>query len=161
MSDATHTRGPKRRGIESEPVNLGFQIAPMIDVVFVIMLFFMVMAGAVKVEQELKTSLPGLAPPTLDTPKEMPDEIIVTVEETGVVTLNEEEFDTPESKEMPNFTSTLMLLKQEADNRGAKVLVTIEAEEQAKYERVVDVLNSMAKAKIGNVTFTVGSESFF
>ena len=29
---------------------LGFQIAPMIDVVFVIMLFFMVMAGAVKVE---------------------------------------------------------------------------------------------------------------
>ena len=35
--------------------NLGFQIAPMIDVVFVIMLFFMVMAGAVKVENELNT----------------------------------------------------------------------------------------------------------
>ena len=39
----------------------GFQIAPMIDVVFVIMLFFMVMAGAVKVEHELKTTLPGNA----------------------------------------------------------------------------------------------------
>ena len=37
--------------------NLGFQIAPMIDVVFVIMLFFMVMAGAVKVENELNTQL--------------------------------------------------------------------------------------------------------
>ena len=35
--------------------NFGFQIAPMIDVVFVIMLFFMVMAGAVKVENELNT----------------------------------------------------------------------------------------------------------
>ncbi len=161
MSDQAHTRGPKKRGIESETVNLGFQIAPMIDVVFVIMLFFMVMAGAVKVEQELKTTLPGLAPPALDTPREMPDEIVVTVEETGVITLNEEEFDTPESKDLPNFTSTLVLLKQEADNRGAKVLVTIEAEEQAKYERVIDVLNSMAKAKISNVTFTVGSDSFF
>ncbi len=161
MSDATHTRGPKRRGIDSETVNLGFQIAPMIDVVFVIMLYFMVMAGAVKVERELKTNLPGLAPPALDTPKEMPDEIVVTVEESGVVTLNEEEFDNPESKDLPNFTSTLMLLKQEADNRGAKVLVTIEAEEQAKYERVIDVLNSLAKAKIGNVTFTVGADSFF
>jgi biopolymer transport protein ExbD len=113
------------------------------------------------VERELKTSLPGLAPANLDKPQEMPDEIVVSVEETGVVTLNEEEFDTPESKDLPNFTSTLVLLKQEADNRGAKVLVTIEAEEQAKYERVIDVLNSMAKAKISNVTFTVGSDSFF
>lgn len=156
-----HGPGKKRRGIEQEAVNMGFQIAPMIDVVFVIMLFFMVMAGAVKVERELKTSLPGLAPANLDKPQEMPDEILVSVEETGVVTLNEEEFDTPESKDLPNFTSTLVLLKQEADNRGAKVIVTIEAEEQAKYERVIDVLNSMAKAKISNVTFTVGSDSFF
>ena len=155
-----HTRGPKRRGIETDSPNMGFQIAPMIDVVFVIMLFFMVMAGAVKVERELKTSLPGLAPANLDKPQEMPDEIVVSVEETGVVTLNEEEFDTPESKELPNFTSTLLLLKQEADNRGAKVIVTIEAEEQAKYDRVIDVLNSMAKAKISNVTFTVGSDVF-
>lgn len=155
-----HTRGPKRRGIESDSPNMGFQIAPMIDVVFVIMLFFMVMAGAVKVERELKTSLPGLAPANLDKPQEMPDEIVVAVEETGVVTLNEEEFDTPESKDLPNFTSTLVLLKQEADNRGAKVIVTIEAEEQAKYDRVIDVLNSMAKAKISNVTFTVGSDVF-
>jgi biopolymer transport protein ExbD len=139
---------------------MGFQIAPMIDVVFVIMLFFMVMAGAVKVERELKTSLPGLAPANLDKPQEMPDEIVVAVEETGAVTLNEEEFDTPENKELPNFTDTLKLLKQEADNRGAKVIVTIEAEEQAKYDRVIDVLNSMAKAKISNVTFTVGSDVF-
>lgn len=139
---------------------MGFQIAPMIDVVFVIMLFFMVMAGAVKVERELKTSLPGLAPQDPEKVQEMPDEIVVAVEETGAVTLNEEEFDTPESKELPNFTSTLVLLKQEADNRGAKVIVTIEAEEQAKYDRVIDVLNSMAKAKISNVTFTVGSDVF-
>jgi biopolymer transport protein ExbD len=155
-----HTRGPKRRGIETDSPNMGFQIAPMIDVVFVIMLFFMVMAGAVKVERELKTSLPGLAPANLDKPQEMPDEIVVAVEETGAVTLNEEEFDTPENKELPNFTDTLKLLKQEADNRGAKVIVTIEAEEQAKYDRVIDVLNSMAKAKISNVTFTVGSDVF-
>jgi len=35
---------------ETADASPGFQIAPMIDVVFVIMLFFMVMAGAVKVE---------------------------------------------------------------------------------------------------------------
>lgn len=150
-----------KKTIATEDVNLGFQIAPMIDVVFVIMLFFMVMAGAVKVERELKSTLPGLAPPTMDTPQEMPDEIIVGVEETGSVTLNDEEFDSPDNKALPNFTATVMRLKEEADNRNAKILVTIQAEEQAKYERVIDVLNSLAKARIANVTFTVGSDEGF
>ena len=152
--------GPKYHAVEADNVNLGFQIAPMIDVVFVIMLFFMVMAGAVKKEMELKSQLPGVGTPELSNDDTPPDEILVTVEETGVVTLNEEEFDSPEDKQLPNFTATLMRLKQEADTRTAKVMVTIQAEEQARYERVIDVLNSMAKAKISNVTFTVGSEEF-
>ncbi len=149
------------RTVESDNVNLGFQIAPMIDVVFVIMLFFMVMAGAVKKEMELKSQLPGVAPASADAPQEMPDEIIVGVEESGVVTLNEEEFDTPTDKKLPNFVATLKRLKQEADNRNAKVIVTIQAEEQAKYERVIDVLNGLAVARIANVTFTVGSDAGF
>lgn len=154
--------GPKQHHqIEQEQLAVGFQIAPMIDVVFVIMLFFMVMVGSVKVERELKSQLPGLAPPSADAPQEMPDEIIVGVEETGSVTLNEEEFDTPTDKKLPNFTATLMRLKQEADNRNAKVIVTIQAEEQATYERVIDVLNALAVAKVANVTFTVGGDTGF
>lgn len=149
------------RQVEAEAVNLGFQIAPMIDVVFVIMLFFMVMAGAVKVERELKSALPGLAPANPTEEQVMPDEIIVAVEESGSVLLNEEELDPATSKPMPNFYSSVRRLKQEADNRGAKVLVTIEAEEQAKYERIIDVLNALAKAQIANVTFTVGSADEF
>jgi len=144
--------------MEVEAVNLGFQIAPMIDVVFVIMLFFMVMAGAVKVERELKQQLPGVNVVSADNAPEMPDEITVGVEESGHVTLNEEELDPPDSKTMPNFVATMMRLKQEADGRKAKVLVTIQAEEQAKYERVIDVLNCLAKAQVSNVTFTVGEE---
>ena len=149
------------RQIAAEEANMGFQIAPMIDVVFVIMLFFMVMAGAVKVERELKSQLPGMAPATPTDDQVMPDEITVGVEESGSVTLNEEELDPPNAKALPNFTSSLMRLKQEADNRNAKVLVTIQAEEQAKYERVIDVLNALAKAKVANVTFTVGTEEGF
>lgn len=151
----------KHRQIATEEGTIGFQIAPMIDVVFVIMLFFMVMAGAVKVERELKSQLPGIAPSQPTNESVPPDEINVGVEESGAVTLNEEELDTPDNKALPNFTSSLMRLKQEADNRGAKVLVTITAEEQAKYERVIDVLNSLAKAKVANVTFTVGSDQGF
>ena len=71
----------------------GFQIAPMIDVVFVIMLFFMVMAGAVKVEHELKTTLPGNAETAKET--ELPDEVTIGVSETGEITLNEDPVGAP------------------------------------------------------------------
>lgn len=152
----------KHREIETEQLAVGFQIAPMIDVVFVIMLFFMVMVGSVKVERELKSQLPGLAPPSADAPQEMPDEIIVGVEESGAVTLNEEEFDSGRpDKALPEFINTLKRLKQEADNRNAKVIVTIQAEEQATYERVIDVLNALAVAQVANVTFTVGGDEGF
>ena len=56
----------RRLEVDPNEGTVGFQIAPMIDVVFVIMLFFMVMAGAVKVEKELNVTLPG----TVDTAKE-------------------------------------------------------------------------------------------
>lgn len=151
--------GKKRRVLNVDEVNVGFQIAPMIDVVFVIMLFFMVMAGAVKVERELKIQLPGLGTPVTEE-NAPPDEIIVAVEETGIVCLNDEPFDTATDKALPNFTNTLRRLKQEADHRKAKVIVTIQAEEQARYERVIDVLNVLAKVQIANVTFTVGGEEF-
>jgi biopolymer transport protein ExbD len=138
----------------------------MIDVVFVIMLFFMVMAGSQKKEMELKSQLPGLAPASADAPQEMPDEIII--KHRGIrhrdcstrknSTIPAPKPAAPDLDKLPNMTATLKRLKQEADNRNAKVIVTIQAEEQAKYERVIDVLNSLAIAKVANVTFTVGGD---
>src|SRR6187401_648398 len=89
---------------------LGFQIAPMIDVVFVIMLFFMVMAGAVKVERELNTQLPGNAE-TQDA-TDMVDEMVVTIAESGEISLNDEPMDSPTSREMPSLKATLIRLKK-------------------------------------------------
>ncbi len=136
--------------------NLGFQIAPMIDVVFVIMLFFMVMAGAVKVENELNTQLPGTAETSGAT--EFVDEQIITISDTGEVSLNDEPFDSPESRDLPQLKGTLMRLKQNADTAKAPSVVTIISDEQAKYSRTVDVLDALALAKIDNVTFTVNEE---
>src|ERR1051325_7806638 len=90
----------------------GFQIAPMIDVVFVIMLFFMVMAGAVRIENELNTQLPGTA--TTSNSTEFVDEQIITIADTGEVSLNDEQFDSAHCKELPQLKATLMRLKQNA-----------------------------------------------
>jgi len=135
---------------------MGFQIAPMVDVVFVIMLFFMVMAGAVKVENELSTRLPGSAESS--SAAEFTDETIIAISDEGEVSLNEEPFDTPTSADLPQLRSTLMRLKENADNAKQPVVVTIVSDAHAKYSRTIDVLNALAAAKITNVTFNVDEE---
>ncbi len=136
--------------------NLGFQIAPMIDVVFVIMLFFMVMAGAVKVENELNTTLPGTAP--TDSQTDMPDEQIITIAEDGTVSMNDEPYDSPTNTRLPSLVATLMRLKQASDASRTPTIVTIVSAPRAKYSRTIDVLDALAQAKVENVTFTVSEE---
>ena len=146
----------KRIAIDINGGAVGFQIAPMIDVVFVIMLFFMVMAGAVKRENELNTTLPGNADTSTNT--QMVDEQIISVGEDGEVMLNDEPFDTKTDTNLPQLTAALMRLKQASDASKSPLAVTIASEEQAKYSRTIDVLNACAAAKIDNVTFTVSEE---
>jgi biopolymer transport protein ExbD len=136
--------------------NLGFQIAPMIDVVFVIMLFFMVMAGSVRVEKELNSQLPGNAETSGAT--EFVDEQIINVSENGEVLLNEEPMDSAKSKELPQLRSTLARLKKAGDEAKTPTLVTVVSEPNAKYSRTVDVLDALAVAGVTNVTFTVSDE---
>jgi biopolymer transport protein ExbD len=142
--------------VPEEPPMAGFQIAPMIDVVFVIMLFFMVMAGAVKVENELNTTLPGSAESA--NAVEFVDEIIIGISEEGEVTLNDEPFDSQQSQTLPRLVETLMRLKQNADNAKTPVVVTIVSDPNAKYSRTINVLDALAVAKIENVTFSVSED---
>jgi len=145
----------KRLPVNDE-IYIGFQIAPMIDVVFVIMLFFMVMAGAVRVEKELNSQLPGTAETSGSA--DFVDEQIITISPEGEVSLNDEPFDSAKSRALPQLKATLMRLKQNADAAKTPCTVTIISDETAKYSRTVDVLDALAVAGISSVTFTVNEE---
>ncbi|MFN7341125.1 MAG: ExbD/TolR family protein [Opitutia bacterium] len=143
----------RKRSLGAINPDVGFQIAPMIDVVFVIMLFFMVMAGAVKVEHELKTTLPGNVETAQET--EMPDELTISVAENGQVSLNDEPISTPTDKELNQLYQEMVRARKNAESGKTKLLVTVQAEETALYERVINVLDILAKAEVSNVTFAV------
>src|ERR1051325_9861439 len=118
------------RTLQSNPNegNVGFQIAPMIDVVFVIMLFFMVMAGAVKVEKELNSQLPGVAESSGST--DFVDEQIISISDEGEVSLNEEPLGPPNDRTLQQLKDTLTRLKQNADAAKTPCTVTIISDEQ-------------------------------
>src|SRR5712672_2078529 len=113
----------RRLKIDPNEGTLGFQIAPMIDVVFVIMLFFMVMAGAVKVERELNCQLPG----TVETAKEVPfaDEQVVQITARGEVLLNEEPIAAPEDRAMTNLRGVLARVKANCEAAKTPAVVVI------------------------------------
>lgn len=136
--------------------DIGFQIAPMIDVVFVIMLFFMVMAGSVKVEKELNSQLPGNAETSGAT--EFVDEQVITITEAGEVALNDEPLSMPGDHTMDRLRGTLTRLKEASDQAKSPTLVTVVSEPAARYSRTIDVLDALAVAGITNVTFTVTEE---
>ncbi|MGA9576696.1 MAG: biopolymer transporter ExbD [Terrimicrobiaceae bacterium] len=132
--------------IHSEPEgNLDFQIAPMVDVIFILILFFMCSAGATKVENELSLKLPGRL--SQDQPLRMLDEQIIEIEESGQIVLNDLRM------EASALRSTLQRYKAISDDAKSATVITILTAKSTKYQRIIDVLNECAAAKIESVTF--------
>jgi len=123
----------------------GLQIAPMLDVMFVLLMFFMVMAGQQVKEAELGVSVPGggQAATTAKTP------VTIRVAADGVVTFNDTPVDSREDREMPKLRGRLKnLIEAFADQS-----VIIRPNDRAPYQRVVDVLNACGAERVKNLTF--------
>lgn len=142
--------------VQSSNPDVGFQIAPMIDVVFVILVFFMALAAQIKIEQILQTKLPGTS--DASSPTEFVDEQILQIDDYGDVSLNDEAYDSVTSQDLPQLTGTLIRLKESSDKAQSKVVVTLISHPDSPYSRTIDVLNALAVAGITNVTFTADTE---
>ena len=123
----------------------GLQIAPMLDVMFVLLMFFMVMAGQQVKEAELGVSVPGSGQPstTAKTP------VTIRIAPDGVVTFNDTPVDSREDREMPRLRARLKNLIEAFSEQS----VIIRPNDRAPYQRVVDVLNACGAERVKNLTF--------
>ena len=132
------------------------QMGPMIDMVFLLLVFFMVSAKPVKQESDINIGLPGTV--AQEEALEIPDEQRIQIQPNGQVVLNDQPMDSPASAEMPALLSTLKRFKESADSNKTEALITIDADDAANHERIVQVLNACAQAKITGVTFADAGE---
>ncbi len=146
----------RRLELDPNEGGVGFQIAPMIDVVFVIMLFFMVMAGEVKVEKELNCQLPG----TVDTAREAAfvEEQVIQITTAGDVLLNEEPIGKADDKLLPNLRALLMRVKANCEAAKTPCQITIASEAKTRHGRVMDVADACSDAGITSLSFNVTEE---
>jgi len=128
------------------------QMGPMIDMVFLLLVFFMVTAKPVKQESDVSLGLPGTV--AAEEAVELPDEQRIRVEDDGSIVLNDSVLAAPNDTELAGLVATLKRFKESADANKADALVTLDAADGTNQQRIVDVLNACAKADITGVTFS-------
>ena len=138
-------------------VQMKIDMTPMIDCVFLLLVFFMVGSTLHRQEADISFSLPGVAEQAESV--EIPDEHIIEIYSDGSVVLNDLKFDTPTSSDLPELVETLKRFKETADANKTEALITIAPAATVKQQRVVDVLNACAVAKIANVSFAMEEDS--
>lgn len=137
------------------------QIAPLIDVVFLLLIYFMVTASLRKQEADLGILLPGVVAQSRAVT--MPDEQIVEVKADGTVVLNSKRYgrrlaedQRERPQDLPGLAATLARYRQAAETAGSKALVTIQSADDAVHQRVIDVMNVCTGVGIKHVTFGTG-----
>lgn len=136
--------------IGSDDGDIGFQIAPMVDVVFVLMLFFMASAGMQVVEKELGINLPsGRSSARGDEIPRTP--IIIDISAEGQVQMNNQAYGSVADK---NLTPLRDKLRAMINQFGDKDPVIIRPTSDTRHERIMDVLNAAAASGVKNLTFS-------
>ena len=128
------------------------QMGPMIDMVFLLLVFFMVTAKPIKQESDISLGLPGTV--SAEESVDLPDEQRIRIENDGSIVLNDNTLGQPGDSELGELVATLKRFKEAAEANQADALVTLDAADGALHQRIVDVLNACARADITGVTFS-------
>ncbi len=123
---------------------LRFNITPLIDVVFLLVIFFLVTAHFAQSEPVEAVELPQAS--QVDDSDESPRRMIVSVTRDGHL------FVKGRRVELPKFAS---LLQTETNGRTADYEVRIRSDQQTPYEHVEPLLLACLRAGVSNVGFNV------
>ena len=135
-------------GNEPEPE---LDISPLIDVAFLLLIYFLVTTTLMKNEADLSLVLPGVE--SQDTNEVKIDQMLVRIDAGGTVLVNDEVSDSdPSDRNLPNLTDRLTRYSASAKVANTEPQIIIDCSEEALGQRFVDVLNVCAKADIANVS---------
>jgi biopolymer transport protein ExbD len=149
MSDAAPKRGKKKRREPEPEADPEFQIAPMIDILLVLLVFFMSISSTEVLQSNKDIRLP-VAKDAKDA-KENPGQIIVNLAVNPInnavgISVNEIDYPSP---------GDLIPVLQNHIEKNPMVRVLIRADKEVRYATMKSLLEAVGKAGIANVTFSV------
>ncbi len=123
------------------PESAGFQMAPMIDVVFLLLCFFVATQLFAQWESEIDIQLPTAKKTT--TPQRLPGEVILNVRADGAVIVSGRTLDAQ---------GLDRLLTQLVEAYPGQPVV-LRADRKTPYQHVISVLDACRRAEIWNIAF--------
>jgi biopolymer transport protein ExbD len=127
-----------------KPEPIGFQVVPMIDILFLLLCFFVTSQIYTQWEAEIDVKLPTAS--TAEMEQRLPGEIILNVFKDGTTVVNGRTLD---EDELSALLKRLVELFP-----GQPVL--IRADKQTEYQHVIKVLDLCRQADIWNISFAAG-----
>ena len=122
------------------------QMAPLIDMIFITLIFFMVLSVLSQMETEINISVPKAK--EAKEASRTPGEIIINVSKDGSVLVNQQALNYEQLKQM--------LLK--VSNLFPDQAVIIRADQNTFHKNVIKVLDACASADIWNIAFATVKE---
>jgi biopolymer transport protein ExbD len=132
------------------------QMGPMIDMVFLLLVFFMVTAKPIKQESDISLGLPGTV--AAEESVDLPDEQRIRIEDDGSILLNDSVLAPATDTNLKELVAILLRFKEASEANKSEALVTLDAADGTNHQRIVDVLNACARADITGVTFSDSAE---
>jgi biopolymer transport protein ExbD len=133
-----------------EEASIEVQLAPMADIGFLLICFFIISSKPPRYEADLGMTLPGSVSDEIS--MEMPEEVRVGILADGSVEVNDAVVGERGDQPLKSLISLLEKFKESADLNQSKALVTVDADNQSNHQRIVDVLNACARAGVTGVT---------
>jgi len=128
------------------------QIAPLIDVVFLLLIYFMVTAALIKKEADLSFLLPAEVQQT--DPIDMPIEVLIEVLTTGEIVIEGMVFGL-ETLDLDGLILHLITLREAAESSQSPLIVSIMPDDTALHGRIVQVMDACAAADVKNLSFSM------
>lgn len=128
------------------------QIAPLIDVVFLLLIYFMVTSSLIKKEADLSFMLPAKV--EQQDPISMPIEVLIEVSDMGDISINGIVFG-QDGANLDDLISELITYKEAADASKSDFIVNILPADKALHGRIIKVMDSCAAADVKNMSFSM------
>ena len=128
----------------AEPRVLGFLIAPMVDILLVILVFFIVTWNFALSENELDVRVPTATKANETQP--YVGQVVINIAANGTVIVNRQ----------PKSSQELLELLKKLAQLYPDQAVIVRGDQGVEYKHIVDVLDICRQADIWNVAFATG-----
>jgi biopolymer transport protein ExbD len=142
---------PRRNRLFQKRDEPDLNMSSLIDIAFLLLIYFIVTSTLEKQESDLGLTLPGtsqagVAPVQIDPMR-------IRIEANGTVQVNQDVLDTdPNDRTLPLLTERLQRFAASARLTSSKALILIDCADDAVQQRFIDVLNTCQNVGLTNIS---------